>query len=144
MYIGGMRARGSGARIGYRWIAERPEIVRLALISGVTRSPVTVARPEALWVLKLLAGRPQDITDLFGISSRGVDHSEVRDELASLLDAPVHAQLKKVVSRVETDAEYRDALSRRGMGSPKDPRNIARRHDFKHLVRDCLPASEDQ
>jgi hypothetical protein len=142
VYVGGMQARDSQARVDYGWIARRPERVRLALTTGTTRAPIPVARPEALWVLKLLAGRPQDLTDLFGISDRGVDRSEVRTELSSLLSDSVRTQLEKVAGRVAGDKEYRDALSRRGLGSPSDIRNLRRWHEFQKLAISCIPTSQ--
>lgn len=139
VYVGGMQARDSQARVNYGWIARRPERVRLALTTSTTLAPIAVARPEALWVLKLLAGRPQDLTDLFGISGRRVDRSEVRAELSNLLSDSVRAQLGKVASRIAGDKEYRDALSRRGMGSPSDTRNLRRWHEFQSLAISCIP-----
>lgn len=139
VYVGGMQARESQARISYNWIARRPETTRLALTTGSTRLPIAVARPEALWVLKLLAARPQDITDLFGISTRTMDRLEVRTELTNLFSGPVRAQLRKLASRVNADKEYQDALSRRGLGSPSNPRNLARWREFQSLVASCIP-----
>jgi hypothetical protein len=141
VYVGGMQARDSHARVDYGWIARRPEMAKLALTTGTTRAPIAVARPEALWVLKLLAGRPQDLTDLFGISGRGVDRSEVRAELSNLLTDSVRTQLNKVVGRIAGDKVYRDALSRRGMGSPADSRNLRLWREFQSLAYSCIPTS---
>jgi hypothetical protein len=123
VYFGGLRARETGAIVEYDWIARRPRRERLTLTTGATRRPFSVARPEALWVLKLLAGRPEDLTDLFVISEWPVDSSDIASELERLEDSRVRSHLNGVASRLATDRECADALSRRGLGSPTNPRN---------------------
>lgn len=123
VYFGGLRARATGAIVEYDWIARNPTRDRLTLTTGSTRLPFSVARPEALWVLKLLAGRPEDLTDLFVISEWKVDSSDIASELKRLEDSRVRSHLDGVASRLATNREYLDALSRRGLGSPANPRN---------------------
>ncbi len=123
LHFGGLRARETGAIVEYDWIARRPRRARLTLTTGSTHLPLSVARPEALWVLKLLAGRPEDLTDLFVISEWKVDPSDIASELKRLEDSRVRSHLNGVASRLATDKEYLDALSRRGLGSPTNPRN---------------------
>jgi hypothetical protein len=139
LYFGGLRARESGVVVDYDWIAQRPTRQRLTLMTGTTRGTTPAARLEALWVLKLLAGRSQDITDLFAISERTVDSFEIRSKLQTLQSPRVRSHLRRVASRVRTDKEYLDALSRRGLGSPRDPRNRRRWERFKQHLADCLP-----
>jgi hypothetical protein len=139
LYFGGLRARESGVVVDYEWIAQRPTRQRLTLMTGATQGPTPVARLEALWALKLLAGRSQDITDLFAISERTVDSSEIRSKLQTLRSPQIRSHLRRVASRVGTDKEYLDALSRRGLGSPTDPRNRRRWGRFKEHLTDCLP-----
>ena len=131
LYFGGLRARESGAVIDYDWIAKRPTSQRLRLTTGTTNLPFPIARLEALWVLKLLAGRPQDVTDLFVMSEWPVDSSEVRSKLEGLENAQVRASLRKVEARLASDQEYHDSLSRRGLGSPRDTRNLNLWRKFK-------------
>lgn len=138
LYFGGLRARESGAVVDYGWIARRPNLQRLALTTGTTRGPISIARPEALWVLKLLAGRPQDITDLFAISGWAVDSSEIRAELEALRAPQVRSHFQRVASRLGTDKEYLDALSRRGLGSPGDLRSQNRWRKFKEQAMGYL------
>jgi len=123
IYLGGLRARESGVIVPYEQIARKPTTDRLPLTTGSTQAPFPVARPEALWVLKLLAGRPEDLTDLFVISERSVDSSEISSMLSALSGRQVTSHLRSVASRLDSDKEYRDALSRRGLGSPTDAKN---------------------
>lgn len=139
IYLGGLQARASLAQVGYDWLSRKPTMTRLVLTTTSTRRPVRVARAEAIWALKLLAGRPQDLTDLFAISAWPMDPSEVRSKLQSLLERRVHAQLERVGERLSRDVEYRDALSRRAMGRPTDPRNQRVWSSFKKLAFSCLP-----
>ncbi len=138
-YFGGLRSRPTGADVDYKWMATKPRVERLTLSTGITHLPTPVARPEVIWVLKLLAGRPQDITDLFAISSTEVDRSEVRAELLRLLDGPTRTHFRQIAARMSGDKEYRDALSRRALGPPSDPRNQRLWSTFKKLVLECLP-----
>lgn len=139
IYLGGLQARASLAQIGYEWVSRKITTTRLVLTTASTRGPVRVARPEAIWALKLLAGRPQDLTDLFAISEWPMDPTEVRSELQRLLDGRIQAQLEQVGVRLSRDSEYRDALSRRAMGRPTNPENQRAWSRFKKLVGSCLP-----
>ncbi len=138
-YFGGLRARESGAVVDYPWIAKHPVVKRLTLSTGITHRETRVARAEAIWVLKLLAGRAQDITDLFVISQWRVDESEVRSQLTSLLNQDVRSHLRRVATRLSSDKEYRDALSRAILGSPSDPANVKLWASFKRTALNCLP-----
>jgi hypothetical protein len=141
LYFGGLRSRGSGAFVDYDWISLRPRSIPLNLTSGSVRSPVPVARPEALWVLKLLAGRSQDITDLFAISGEKVSGSEVLEKFGSLNDAATRQELERVIRRIRSGADYVDALSRRGLGSPKLPRNVRSWQAFVAKATKLVPPS---
>ena len=138
LYFGGLRSRESAAEIDYEWIAERARTIYLDLTSGRTSTQLSVARPEALWTLKLLAGRAQDITDLFVISESPIDQSEVRSKLQSLHGPKVRQVMRRVVQLVDSDAEYRDAVSRRSMGSPDLPRNRQKWQAFRLTVKSIL------
>ncbi|MFY9716717.1 MAG: hypothetical protein WAK40_02110 [Thermoplasmata archaeon] len=140
VYIGGLRARDTGIIVDYDWIAQSPQLERLNLTTGSTRSPVPIARAEVLWVLKLLAGRAQDLTDLFAISDWHFDHLAVRGKLEQLADEKTRAHFRRVRARLESDKEYKDALSRRGFGSPTAPANKVRWKRFKNLATELTSA----
>jgi hypothetical protein len=65
LLVGFVRDREALVEIPEKWISNRYREVRLDLLTGGVNTPARVARPEALWALKLQAGRDQDITDLF-------------------------------------------------------------------------------
>jgi hypothetical protein len=139
LYFGGVRARDTGAVIESSWIARDPRTIRLRLTTAVSQGSIAVARPEALWVLKLLAGRGQDVADLFAISSTPINGLEVRTELASLGGGRVASALRRVRERVERGDDYADSLSRRSLGSPSSARNRAAWLKFIGMVSDVIP-----
>lgn len=143
LYFGGLTARGSETFVDYRWLSSRSQEIQLTLLTGRLRAPFPVARPEALWVLKLLAGRPQDITDLFAISPSPIDPAEVVSKLSALSSKHVNSALRALTLRVSSDKEYRDALSRRGLGSPDLPENIQRWARFKKTVESIFHSLPD-
>lgn len=140
VYFGGLRARETGIVVDYEWIARSPRLQRLSLTTVITRNPILVARVEALWVLKLLAGRAQDLTDLFAISGWQFDHMEVRDKLEQLADKNTRAHFRRVRSRLDSEKEYKDALSRRGFGSPTATPNRAMWARFRRLTIELTSA----
>lgn len=143
-YFGGLRARETGSVVGFDWIAQRHRKVALLLLTGRLKSKVAVARPEALWVLKLLAGRKQDIGDLFSIAEEPVDATEVRDKLSEY-DSPVEREfLMRGREAVDRQVGYADALSRRGLGSPKLPRNVKLWNRFRAIIDEVIPGVSGQ
>lgn len=140
VYIGGLRARETGIIVDYEWIARSPQLQRLSLTTVNTRNPILVARAEALWVLKLLAGRAQDLTDLFAMSGWRFDHAEVRGKLDQLADKDTRAHFRRVRARLESDKEYKDALSRRGFGRPTAATNRAKWERFRQLTIELTSA----
>jgi hypothetical protein len=123
LYFGGVRARESGAEVPFQWLADRPRSMRLRLRTLTTRGEVRIVRPEALWVLKLLAGRSQDLSDLFAIRDQAIESSEVLSMLASLTAPQLLTTVDRVSKLLESPGLYRDSLSRWGLGSPGLPRN---------------------
>ena len=95
----------------------------LDALSGKTLHRIPVARPEALWLLKLQAGRDLDLTDLFAISGEPVDLTEVREEFERLGTRTLVDKLQMVIARLDDRKLYADSLSRRGLGSPESLRN---------------------
>lgn len=137
-YFGGLRARETGSVVDYDWIAKASRRVEIQLTTGRLRRPIAVARPEALWVLKLLAGRSQDRSDLFSIATEPVSIPEIREKISEF-DSPVErAHLRSVRDEVLRGDDYADALSRRELGSPKLPRNQKMWRQFQDRVVDVL------
>src|SRR5271170_2288332 len=118
LFFGGVRARESGAEIPYAWLSVRHRKKRLQLRTLTTPNPIRVVRPEALWVLKLMAGRSQDLSDLFSIRREPFDDREVSEMLASLADVGHRSHIGNVARKLRSAALYRDSLSRWGLDSP--------------------------
>lgn len=68
LMVGGVRDRDSGVVIPGDWILGATVLLHLELLSGPIRRKVPTVRIEGLWALKLCAGRPLDLTDLFAAS----------------------------------------------------------------------------
>jgi hypothetical protein len=138
LYFGGLVSRPSGAVVPHSWIGKLPRLTTLELRSGTTRRPFPVARPEALWTLKLLAGRPQDLTDLFMMMHEPVDSSEVKNELRLLLGLGLDERRETLTQLLGDEREFRDALSRRELGSPKAAKLRKEWDRFRNRVEDML------
>lgn len=138
--FGYVRDRDTGTRVEEEWISARARKVRLTLLNRSTRTPVIVVRPEALWLLKVIAGRDQDLADLFAISEEPIDESEVRGALDSLLNPRLEAKLRGVVTRLGSKKIYSDTLSSRALGKQSDPANILAWSKFLRRVGLILPA----
>lgn len=134
LYFGGLRARSTGSEVPYSWIAKDPRPLRLTLTTTSLARPTLVARPEALWVLKLLAGRSQDITDLFTIAGETINTEEIRMKLSDYSSLRERQFLLQVREAVDRGDDFADALSRRGLGSPRLPRNVKLWEGFRGLV----------
>lgn len=122
---GYVRDRHSGVVVPWDWIQTRFRELRLLLVSGSTQKPVRVCRPEALWALKLIAGRDQDLGDLFAIASETVDIAEIRSFLASVMNEPLRARLKDEARRLELGKIYADSLSSRFLRTSSEASRIA-------------------
>lgn len=134
LYFGGLRARSTGSEVSYGWIAQDSRKMILTLTTTKLARPILVARPEVLWVLKLLAGRSQDITDLFSIAGESIDTEEIRKKLSDYSSPRERQFLLQVRGAVDRGDDFADALSRRGLGSPKLPRNARLWKEFRGLV----------
>jgi hypothetical protein len=91
-------------------------------------------------LLKIIAGRDQDLADLFAISEEPIDESELRGALDALLNPMLEAKLGRVVTRLESRKIYSDALSSRAFGKPSDSANILAWSRFLRRVASILPA----
>lgn len=113
--------------------------MRLFLLDASTSSRVPVARPEALWALKLQAGRPQDMTDLFAIRKERVNLAEVQEVFRDRWCQTLGEKLAEVQESLHDTKLYADTLSRLALGSPKEDRNKERWSRFEGMVREAIP-----
>lgn len=129
-----VRDRDARVDIPERWISMGARRMKLLTLSGRTTVEVPVSRPEALWALKLQAGRPRDLSDLFAISDEPFDHVEVRSLFEGLKTNSLITKLHSVRHRLEDPKIFVDSLSRRGLGKPSDRENIRKWNRFVSTV----------
>jgi hypothetical protein len=139
LMIGGVRDRVSGTVIPEDWILREPRMLQPELLSGQLGAPVAVVRAEALWALKLLAGRPTDLTDLFGMSRQPVRLTEIRELFERLRTPSLDRKLALVSSQLHAEKLYLDSLSRLRLGSPDLEANRAAWTHFLKMVVSALP-----
>jgi hypothetical protein len=134
LMFGSVRDRDTGASIKEDWVSARPRLTHLDLLTGTSAEKVPVARPAALWVLKLVAGRDQDLSDLFAISGEPFETSEVRGELERAMNPALRDKLARIPARIATPKICSDALSARAMGKPNAAKNVQAWRRFRELV----------
>jgi hypothetical protein len=145
LMTGGVRDRRAETEIPEDWILREPRELRLELLSGQIDNAIPVVRPEGLWALKLLAGRPTDLTDLFGISRQPVRLPEIRELFEKLRRPSLERKLTFVSSQLHEGKLYKDSLSRLQLGSPDRESNRAAWQRFLRMIDRALPptAPED-
>jgi len=129
-----VRDRDAKVDIPESWISKGARKAKLVTLSGRTTIDVPIARPEALWALKLQAGRPRDISDLFAIADTPFNVLEVETLFRSLLSESLVTKLHSVRSKLGDRRMFVDSLSRRQLGKPSDPENIKRWQRFVSTV----------
>lgn len=134
-----VRDREALVDVPYEWIAREARRIRLVLLDAATSASVPVARPEALWLLKLQSGRPQDLSDLFAIHQVPVALRDVREGFDVLSSDALTAKLNKVLDRLQERKQYEDSLSRWGRGSPEAPSNRKAWATFLGMVESAMP-----
>jgi hypothetical protein len=138
-----VRDRDAKVDIPERWISKDAVRQRLVTISGRTTVEVPVARPAALWALKLQAGRPRDLSDLFAISDTPFNANEVESLFHKLTSKSLVAKLTTVRSRVRSPRLYADSLSRRQLGMPSEPSNRRKWERFVSTVDRIIQPLQD-
>jgi hypothetical protein len=129
-----VRDREAQVDVPEAWISKRALRRRLLTLSGSTTSEVPIARPEALWALKLQAGRPRDISDLFAIADTPFDAAEVEALFRRLASHSLLTKLRAVRASLRKRKIYVDSLSRRQLGRPTDPTNVRKWARFESKV----------
>jgi hypothetical protein len=117
LMIGQVRDRGTQVIVPSQWISSRYREMRLLLLTGSTQRPVRVCRPEALWVLKIIAGRNQDLGDLYALSTEAVDLGEVRGILCQVMNPALRERLGDEAHRLEPRKIYADSQAERFLRS---------------------------
>jgi hypothetical protein len=74
---------------------------------------VRVCRPEVLWVLKIIAGRNQDLADLFAVVSEPTDFAEVREVLSKVRNDALQHRIDDESARLDSDRIFAESLSAR-------------------------------
>jgi len=120
LMIGYVKDKSTQVSVSQEWISSRFREMRLILITGSTQENVRVCRPEALWVLKLIAGRNQDLGDLFAIGSEPIDVKEIRDFLAGVGSPALKARFEDEAKRLRSERIYAESLSARFLPTLSD------------------------
>lgn len=136
-----VRDREAKVDLPAEWIEARARALRLTTINSSTNGAVRVARPEALWALKLQAGRDIDLSDLFAINAEPLIEGEIVQLFRSLMNESLGAKFRKVDSMLESRKLLVDSLTRRALGSPELPKNQSNWTDFVRRARRIIGAS---
>jgi hypothetical protein len=120
LYIGYVKDKQTQISVPEEWISSNHRQMRLILITGSTRGQVRVCRPEALWVLKLIPGRNQDLGDLFAISSEPVDVGEIRNFLDGVRNDVLKRRLMDESRRLDSDRIFAESQSARFLATSSE------------------------
>lgn len=110
--VGCVRDREAQVDIPEYWISMNHTEKLLVTLAGKTARKIPVARPEALWALKLQSGRDQDITDLFSISNVKVNFNDIVVLFRKLRTESLINKLNKTVKKTQTRKIFEDSVSR--------------------------------
>ena len=138
LLAGAVRDREAMVDIPESWISKSCRRKVLETLSGETSRPIPIARPEALWALKLQSGRDLDLADLFVISDQPADLGEVRQLFEELATDSLSRKLQSVRLRLGDRRLFEDSLSRRQLGSPDSPQNVKRWERFISRVESVV------
>jgi hypothetical protein len=144
LMVGRVRDRAVGAEISETWITQGANRTVLELVRTRTTARVAVARPSAIWALKLLSARDQDLGDLYAMSSTRFPEGEVSAVLASIINSKVRDRLLQLPARLDDPKIFVDSLSRVEGGSPKDRRNLESWRSYKQLIGRLVLASTSE
>lgn len=138
LLIGAVRDRDARIDLPSDWVARGPVKTVLRALTGRTSVAIPVARIEALWALKLQAGRDQDVTDLFSIYGRECSQAEIKEEFQSFNSETLSNKLKQTVRKMGSEKLYLDSMSRLGKKPNNESRN--RWRTFVEFAEGCLPS----
>lgn len=115
LLVGAVRDRDARVDISAEWISENPRRELLRTLTGKTMTAIPVARLEAIWLMKLQAGRDQDITDLFSVFGQQCSSADVRAEVRRHRSPTLSRKLEATIQKIRSSKLYEDSLSRLGL-----------------------------
>lgn len=127
LLIGYVRDRRANIEIPETWISRNVKKIPLKTRTGGTAVSVSVARPEALWALKLQAGREQDLIDLYAILDEPLEIDEIVSLFRDLRSGTMIKKLSEAAVKVSSEKLFEDAMSRLRKKRTEENRN---RWDF--------------
>lgn len=122
LLIGAVRDRDAQVDIPASWITRSSVRKKVKGFNYSTSIDVRLARPEALWGLKIQAGRDQDLTDLYSIHDRKFKIGEVTDLFEELMSPNLKKKLTATRERVLSPKLYSDTRSKLGLKDTKGTR----------------------
>ena len=123
LLIGYVRGRRARIDIPETWISQKVKKIPLKTRTGSTAISVNVARPEALWALKLQAGREQDLIDLYAILDEPLKIDEIVSLFRTLRSETLIQKLSEAPIKVSSEKLFEDAMSRLRKKRTKENRN---------------------
>ena len=111
LLIGSVRDRDARVDIPEKWITKQPTMYKINGLNSQTTIQVPLVRLEALWALKLQAGRSQDISDLFSVSNRKFYETEVIEIFRELKCSSLVEKLESTKRKLRDPKTYSDIRS---------------------------------
>ncbi|MCW6169319.1 MAG: hypothetical protein LVQ96_04365 [Thermoplasmatales archaeon] len=111
LLIGAVRDREAQVDIPETWISKQPTMSKIIGFNGSTITEVPLVRLEALWALKMQAGRLQDISDMFSIFNRKFSHESVIEIFTELRCDSLKEKLLKTRGKLREKNTYPDVRS---------------------------------
>jgi hypothetical protein len=138
LLVGYIRDRDAKVDIPESWVSQRSNTRILRIKTGETTA-IPIARPEAIWALKLQAGRSQDITDLFAIYDTRFESKEIIELFRGLMNDLLKTKLLATLQKSESDKLFEDSMSRLEMKQTE--KNRERWTRFGSAVRRIVESS---
>ncbi len=111
LLIGAVRDREAQVDIPESWISKQPTMRKIIGLNGSTKTELPLVRLEALWALKIQAGRSQDISDLFSIFNMKFSKDEVITIFREHLCDSLREKLSKTRGKLKENKIYQDLRS---------------------------------
>lgn len=109
--VGAVRDREAQVDIPEKWISRDQKMQKIVGLNAATLIEVPLVRLEALWALKLQAGRTQDISDLYSVFIRKFSHEEVVELFRELKCETLTTKLEKTKKKLRNPGTYQDVRS---------------------------------
>lgn len=139
LLIGAVRDREAQVDIPEKWITENTKRSVIRGLNSQTQIEIPLARPEAIWALKLQAGRYQDLTDLFSIFNRAFSKNEIIKLFKGLMCDTLENKLQKTKTKVRETKLYSDTRS--NLEFKDSEKNRKAWDNFMETVEDIIDKS---